>query len=74
MPRTLEELCDGLRMNDPSITDVKIPTDDRSRLVALLKALQGNERVSSLTLDLDGPPSGQEFPGLCRYLSESKVL
>jgi hypothetical protein len=70
---TLEELCDGLRMNDPSITDVKIPTYDHSRFITLLKALQGNERVSSLTLDLDGPPPGN-CPGLCRYLSESKVL
>jgi hypothetical protein len=73
---TLEELCDGLRTNDPSITDVSIPVYDRSRLIALLKALQGNVRVSSLTLVVSGSPpmSDQQCTGLCRYLSESKVL
>jgi hypothetical protein len=75
MSRTLEELCDGLRKNDPSITDVSIPTNNHSRLNALLKALEGNVRVWSVTLGVCGPPSSQEeFPGLCKYLRESKVL
>jgi hypothetical protein len=37
---TLKDLCHSLRTNDPSITELSIQIDDRSRVNALLKALQ----------------------------------
>jgi hypothetical protein len=45
MSDTLEELCNGLRTNDPSITELSIRIEDRSRETALLKALDGNVHV-----------------------------
>jgi hypothetical protein len=73
---TLKELCNSLRSNDPSITDLSIQISDRDRLSALLGALQQNGHVASLTLDFNGLKSNRTFqcPRLFRYLSESKVL
>jgi hypothetical protein len=77
MSDTLEVLwlCNSLRTNDPSITDLSIQISNRSRLNKALKALEGNVHVSSVTLDLNdlSDPSVQ-CASLCQYLGKSKVL
>jgi hypothetical protein len=69
---TLKELCNGLRTNDPSITELSLQFSNRSSLSKLLKAVKGNFHVSSLPVDLNG--WNFRCPTLCRYLSKSKAL
>jgi hypothetical protein len=75
MSRTFKELCNGLRANDPSITELSMHIYDRSRMSKLLEALEGNVHVSSLALHLTRLAEERpDLTSLCQYLSESEVL
>jgi hypothetical protein len=50
---SLDELCDGMRTNDPSIRKVRIPVLIQSHVDSLLNALHGNTFVASLVLHID---------------------
>jgi hypothetical protein len=75
-PLRLKELCDIIRKNDPSITEVELPVCNRSRLGSLLKALRGNTTVTSLILNVSAHTVHVKFnfTALCQYLENCKFI
>jgi hypothetical protein len=69
---SLQDLCNGLRCNDPVITQVELPVLGGARLRSLLAALQGNNLVSSIVLDVSSLTSPlQVDPELLLYVERS---
>jgi hypothetical protein len=68
----LDELCDGIRKNDPSIRKVHIPVSNQSQVDSLLNALDGNTSVTSLVLDVDRirAVDVSSFAPLLQYLKQ----
>jgi hypothetical protein len=69
---SLDELCDGIRKNDPSISKVRIPICIHSQVDSLLKALRENSTVTTLVLDLAEKCSETDplFLALLQYLQQ----
>jgi hypothetical protein len=73
--RSFEALCEGIRNDDPSIIKVKMPLSDRNRLDLLLTALQGNTKVTSLSLGVGSKWKGKfESASLVQYLKEGESI
>jgi hypothetical protein len=73
---SLEELCDGIRRNDPSITKVEIHVHDHTERRALLDALQQrNTTVTRLVLTVNEYLSAKcDLSALCRYLEQCESV
>jgi hypothetical protein len=68
----VDELCDGIRRNDPSINKVQISVCNHSQVDSLLKALLENNAVSTLVFDLCRSYSNENVPitSLLQYLKQ----
>jgi hypothetical protein len=68
--RSLNELCDGIRKNDPSINNVYISVCNHTQVDSLLKALHENSTVTTLVLDIcpNDSDSNEPFTPLLQYL------
>jgi hypothetical protein len=76
-PQGLKELCDGIRTNDPSITEVEIRVHEHAQQRdELLEMLQRNSTVTSLILNVTECKSAEEsdFSALCRYLYQCEAI
>jgi hypothetical protein len=72
--RSLQNLCEGIRSNDPSITKVMLLLNS-TKWPQLLKGLQRNTKVTSLHLHGGGPINGAlDFSSLLEYLKQSKSI
>jgi hypothetical protein len=73
----LDELCDGIRKNDPSIRKVHIPVSNQSQVDSLLNALDRNTFVTTLVLDVDRISRAVDvasFAPLLQYLKQSTSI
>jgi hypothetical protein len=71
--RSLNELCDGIRKNDPSINKVYISVCNHTQVDSLLKALHENSTVTTLVLDLcpNDSDSNEPFTPLLHILKRA---
>jgi hypothetical protein len=75
--RSLKELCNGIRTNDPSITQVEIRVHEHTQQQdEWLEVLQRNTTVTSLILNVTECTSteGPAFSALCRYLEQCESI
>jgi hypothetical protein len=75
--KSLQELCDGLRTNDPTVTQVEIRVHEHTKQRdELLLSLQRNTTVTSLILNVTECSSTEvpEFNALCRYLEQCESI
>jgi hypothetical protein len=72
----VDELCDSIRKNDPSINKVYISVRNHSQVNALLKALYGNTSVTSLHLDFSVKDRKKDVScaALLQYLRQSTTI
>jgi predicted transcriptional regulator len=68
----LDDLWDGIRMNDPSINEVHIPVCNHSQVDSMVKALQENTTVTSLILQVseENLDTDASFTLLLQYLKQ----
>jgi hypothetical protein len=75
MATCFQDLCRGIRNNDPNITKVEIPVGSRSGVQLVLKALAGNTHVTDLILDVSQTSDAEfKFHVLLQYLQQTKYI